>query len=43
MVREDVRKYRAAVGALPDMQTTLLPIGSGIELSVKWSSANKKL
>ena len=43
MVREDVRKYRAAVGALPDMQTALLPIGSGIELSVKWSSANKKL
>jgi len=43
VVREDVRKYRAAVGSLPDMQTTLLPIGSGIELSVKWSSANKKL
>jgi predicted O-methyltransferase YrrM len=43
VVREDVRKYRAAVGSLPDMQTTLLPIGSGIELSVKWSPANKKL
>ncbi|MGC1521519.1 MAG: class I SAM-dependent methyltransferase [Steroidobacteraceae bacterium] len=43
VVREDVRKYRAAVRALPDMQTTLLPIGSGIELSVKWSPANKKL
>jgi len=43
VVREDVRKYRAAVGALADLQTTLLPIGSGIELSVKWSPANKKL
>jgi predicted O-methyltransferase YrrM len=43
VVREDVRKYRAAVGSLPDMRTTLLPIGSGIELSVRWSPANKKL
>jgi predicted O-methyltransferase YrrM len=43
VVREDVREYRAAVGSLPDMQTTLLPIGSGIELSVKWSPRNKKL
>jgi predicted O-methyltransferase YrrM len=43
VVREDVRKYRAAVASLPGMQTTLLPIGSGIELSVKWSPANKKL
>ena len=43
MVRADVRKYRAAVGSLPGMQTTLLPIGSGIELSVKWSPANKNL
>jgi predicted O-methyltransferase YrrM len=43
MVREDARKYRAAVGSLPDVQTTLLPIGSGIELSVKWSPANRKL
>jgi predicted O-methyltransferase YrrM len=43
IVREDVRKYRSAVGSLPDMQTTLLPIGSGIELSVKWSPANGKL
>jgi predicted O-methyltransferase YrrM len=42
-VREDARKYRAAVASLPDMQTTLLPIGSGIELSVKWSPANGKL
>jgi predicted O-methyltransferase YrrM len=41
--RENVRKYRAAVRALPDMQTALLPIGSGIELSVKWTAANEKL
>jgi|HubBroStandDraft_1064217.scaffolds.fasta_scaffold271810_1 predicted O-methyltransferase YrrM len=43
VVREDARKYRSALGSLPDMQTTLLPIGSGIELSVKWSPANGKL
>jgi predicted O-methyltransferase YrrM len=43
MSREDVRKYRAAVRALPDMQTALLPIGSGIELSVKWRAGNAKL
>jgi predicted O-methyltransferase YrrM len=43
VVREDVRKYRAAVGSLSDMQTMLLPIGSGIELSIKWSPANRKL
>jgi predicted O-methyltransferase YrrM len=41
--REDVRKYRAAVRAKGDLQTTLLPIGSGIELSVKWSAGNEKL
>ncbi|MDP9082308.1 MAG: class I SAM-dependent methyltransferase [Pseudomonadota bacterium] len=41
--REDVRKYRSAVVSLPDMQTTLIPIGSGIELSIKWSAANPKL
>jgi predicted O-methyltransferase YrrM len=43
VVREDARKYRCALESLPDMQTTLLPIGSGIELSVKWSPANGKL
>jgi predicted O-methyltransferase YrrM len=43
MARTDVRKYRQAIRALPDMQTTLLPIGSGIELSVKWSAGNQKL
>ena len=43
VVREDARKYRAALGSLSDIHTTLLPIGSGIELSAKWSPANKKL
>jgi predicted O-methyltransferase YrrM len=43
MARPDVRKYRAAVRALPNMQTVLLPIGSGIELSVKWQAGNEKL
>jgi predicted O-methyltransferase YrrM len=43
MAREDVRKYRAAIQALPDMQTALLPIGSGIELSTRWKAGNAKL
>jgi predicted O-methyltransferase YrrM len=41
--REDVRKYRAAVLAKSDLQATLLPIGSGIELAVKWSAGNENL
>ena len=43
MARVDVREYRAAVQAKGDMQTALLPIGSGIELAVKWSAENAKL
>jgi predicted O-methyltransferase YrrM len=43
MARPDVRIYRDAVRAKPDLQTTLLPIGQGIELSVKWSAGNGKL
>ena len=43
MARGDVRRYRAAIRALPDMQTALLPIGSGIELSVRWPAGNAKL
>jgi predicted O-methyltransferase YrrM len=43
MWRETARQYRAAVRALPDLQTTLLPIGSGIELSVRWAPSNGKL
>ncbi|MFM5931321.1 MAG: O-methyltransferase [Novosphingobium sp.] len=43
MARPEVRQYRAAVKARADMQTALLPIGSGIEISVKWSAGNAKL
>jgi predicted O-methyltransferase YrrM len=43
VAREDVRKYRAAIRALPDIQTALLPIGSGIELSVRWPAGSAKL
>ena len=41
--RDAARDYRAAVRALPDMHSALLPIGSGIELSVKWAPSNAKL
>jgi predicted O-methyltransferase YrrM len=41
--RDDVRAFRAGVRAKPDLHTALLPIGQGIELSVKWSSDNAKL
>lgn len=43
MARPDVRVYREAVRTKPDLQTVLLPIGQGIELSVKWSAGNGKL
>ena len=43
MARPDVREYRAAVRSKPDLHTTLLPIGSGIELSCRWSPENDKL
>ncbi|MFM5930302.1 MAG: O-methyltransferase [Novosphingobium sp.] len=43
MARPEVRQYRAAVKGRADMQTALLPIGSGIEISVKWSAGNAKL
>jgi predicted O-methyltransferase YrrM len=41
--RDDVRQYRAAVRSKGDLQTTLLPIGSGIELSVNWTPDNHSL
>lgn len=41
--REAVRAYRAAVTAKPDLQSVLLPLGSGIELTVKWSAGSDKL
>jgi predicted O-methyltransferase YrrM len=41
--REAVRKLRAAIRAKGDLQTVLLPLGSGIELTVKWGAGNGKL
>lgn len=41
--RPSVRLYREAVRAKADLQTALLPIGQGIELTVKWSAGNDKL
>jgi predicted O-methyltransferase YrrM len=41
--RESARVYRTAVASLPDLQTTLLPIGSGIELSIRWPAGSPKL
>ncbi|MBU6267031.1 MAG: class I SAM-dependent methyltransferase [Sphingomonadales bacterium] len=43
MARPEVRLYREAVQAKADLQTALLPIGSGIEISVRWSADNAKL
>lgn len=41
--REMVRAFRKAVLAKGDMQSALLPLGSGIELSVKWSAGSEAL
>lgn len=41
--REAVRAYREALRAKPDLQSVLLPLGSGIELTLKWSEGNPKL
>lgn len=41
--RGSARAYRAAIHALPDMQTTLLAIGNGIELSVRWPAGHADL
>ncbi len=38
MSRPDAEAYRAVVGACADLQSVLLPIGSGIELSCLWRS-----
>lgn len=43
MARPEVRKFRDAVKQKADMQSTLLPIGAGIELSVKWPQNSDKL
>lgn len=41
--RPQVRLFREAMQAKPDLQSVLLPIGQGIELAVKWSAGNGKL
>jgi predicted O-methyltransferase YrrM len=41
--REAVRRLREAIKAKGDLQTVLLPLGSGIELTVRWSAGNGKL
>ena len=41
--RDSVRALREAIRAKGDLQTVLLPLGSGIELTVKWSVGNAKL
>lgn len=41
--REAVRAYRAAVKAKVDLQSVLLPLGSGIEVAARWSRDNPGL
>ncbi len=41
--RPNARALRAAISAKGDMQTVLLPVGQGVELSVRWSAGNGKL
>ena len=41
--RDAVRALREAINAKDDLQTVLLPLGSGIELTVRWSAGNAKL
>jgi predicted O-methyltransferase YrrM len=41
--RDAVRALRDAIRAKGDLQTVLLPLGSGIELTVRWSAGNVKL
>ncbi len=41
--RPNARALRELIGAKPDLQTALLPVGQGIELTVKWSAGNTSL
>jgi predicted O-methyltransferase YrrM len=41
--RDSARALRAAIRARPDMQTVLLPVGQGLELSVKWGAGSTEL
>jgi predicted O-methyltransferase YrrM len=41
--RGSARALRAAIMAKRDLQTALLPVGQGIELTVRWGAGNAKL
>lgn len=41
--RDSARAYRAALRTRDDLHTALLPIGQGIELSVRWPAGSTKL
>ncbi len=41
--RNSARALRKVIRAKPDLQTALLPIGQGIELTVKWKAGNPAL
>ena len=41
--RPNARALRDAIVAKDDLQTALLPVGQGIELTVKWSAGNPNL
>lgn len=41
--RDSARALRKAAHSKGDLQTVLLPLGSGIELSLRWSEGNAKL
>ena len=41
--RSDVREYRQLVNQAPDLSSTLLPIGSGIELATRWPANHPDL
>jgi predicted O-methyltransferase YrrM len=41
--RPNARALREAINAKGDLQTALLPVGQGIEVTVKWSAGNSSL
>jgi len=41
--RDAVHALREAVKAKPDLQTVLLPLGSGIEVTARWSPDSARL
>ena len=41
--RPNARALRSAIAAKGDLHTALLPVGQGIELTVKWSAGNPNL